>query len=134
MQKRGGIYLVPSHPDQDDVDYFARAWKELSQPENPPALPPPTLASGAIRASSLTPGSLSALKPFAIGSQHYQPGDFINCEQSPSLAEALVRFGHASRMPAAAVTPNRRVSQGTRADAKERLKQALADLDARQKR
>jgi hypothetical protein len=127
-----GIYLVPGNHDQDDVDYFARAWKELSQPENPAPLPPPIVASGAIRASALTPGSLSALKPFAIGSQRYQPGEVIDCTDTPSLGEALVRFGYASRLPAAAVTPNR-VSQGTRASAKERLKQALADVRSGQR-
>jgi hypothetical protein len=106
-QRRGGIYLVPGAETA--------------------ALPPPNVASAAIRASALTPGSLSALKPFAIGPQHYQPGDFIDCDESPTLTEALIRFGYATRLPYAAVTPNR-VSQGTRRSAKERLKKALAGV------
>jgi hypothetical protein len=134
-QRRGGIYLVPSHPDQDDVDYFARAWKELSQPENPPALPTPKVMNTAIRASSLSPSSLQALLGFAVGSKRYEPGEIVNCEESPSLAEALVRLGYASRMPGALSSGNR-VSQGARANAKERLKKALADVasSTRQKR
>jgi hypothetical protein len=132
-QRRGGIYLVPSHPDQDDVDYFARVWKELSQLET--ALSPPTLASGAIRASSLTPGSLQALVGFAVGSTKYEPGDVVNCDEPPSLAEALVRLGYVSRMPCAFGAANRAgVSQARVASktetlkTKDRLKKALADL------
>jgi hypothetical protein len=135
-QKRGGIFLVPGHHDQDDVAYFARLWNELSQPEPPTAaLPPPVVASSAIRASSLTPGSLSALLGFSIGSKSYQPGDAIDCTDTPSLAEALVRFGYASRMPdisnlridaKVAPLPARSSTQS----AKDRLKKALANLHA----
>jgi hypothetical protein len=124
---KGGIVIVPGHHDQDDVAYFQALWDTLSIPEpSPPALPSPPLAARAIRASLLSPGSLSALKPFAVGSQHYQPGEFIDCNDRPTLAEALVRFGYASRLPITAGQSHPRSTQS----AKERLKKALASLAA----
>ena len=77
--------IVPGHHDQDYVAYFRALWDSLSIPEpSPPALPSAPLAARAIRASLLaSPGSLSALKRFAIGSQHYQPGEFIDCNDRP---------------------------------------------------
>jgi hypothetical protein len=126
-RKSSGLILVPGHHDQDDVAYFQALWDSLSIPEpSPPALPSPPLAARAIRASLLSPGSLSALKPFAIGSQHYQPGDLIDCNDTPTLAEALVRFGYASRMPTGAG----QFQTGSAQSAKERLKKALASLAA----
>jgi hypothetical protein len=123
---KGGIVIVPGHHDQDDTQYFQSLWDSLSIPEpSPQALPRPPLAARAIRASLLaSPGSLSALKPFAIGSQHYQAGDFIDCDDTPSLAKALVRFGYASRLPITAGQSHPRWTQS----AKERLKKALASL------
>jgi hypothetical protein len=57
--------IVPGHHDQDDVAYFQALWDTLSIPEpSPPALPSPPLAARAIRASLLSPGSLSALEAF----------------------------------------------------------------------
>ena len=124
-QRRGGT-LVPGYHDPDDADYFARRWQELTA--NPAAaaasLPPPNVAAGAIRASTLTPGSLQALVSFAVGSTKYEPGDVVNCDESPSLAEALVRFGYVSRMPCAFGAANRAETLET----KDRLKKALADL------
>lgn len=129
---RGGLILVPGHHDQDDVEYFAQLWKQLSQPEPQPRLPKAPFASGAIRASSLTPGSLTALSRFSIGSKRYEPGETIDCADTPSLAEALVRFGYASRMPLAALASAVGSSRLTSADlAKDRLKRALANTVTR---
>ena len=84
------------------------------------------------RASSLSPGSLTALLGFSIGSKRYEPGEMIDCANTPTLAEALVRFGYASRMPAAALTSAVGSSRLASADlAKERLKRALANTAAR---